>query len=207
MKILPAIHHFTDAENLRRILLTGEVRCHRTAACAVDIGDALIKSRRTQINVPCKPGGKVCDYVPFYFAPRSPMLYSIKCGNVPGVSPNPSRIVYLTTSTEAAYDAGLACVFSDGNAAAAFTAFYDDPAMLPQAVDWPLMQEGYWANTPEDSDRRRRRGAEFLVHNALPLALVTEIAVHDESVRSSVARALAEAGSTIAIRIRADWYF
>ena len=191
---LPAIHHFTDVENLERILLSGAVCCHRAAACVVDIGDTSIKSRRTQIDVPCGPGGKVCDYIPFYFAPCSPMLYSIQRGNVPGVSPDPRRIVYLTSSTEAAYNAGLACVFTDGNAAAAFTAFHDDPAMLAQVIDWPLMRARYWANTPEDSDRRRRRGAEFLVHDILPLGLVTEIGVHDDSVRSRVTRARDESG-------------
>jgi hypothetical protein len=71
---------------LDSILLSGEVGCHRTATYAVDIGDTSIKSRRARIEVRCRPGGKVCDYVPFYFAPRSPMLFSIQCGNVPGVS-------------------------------------------------------------------------------------------------------------------------
>lgn len=204
---MSAIHHFTDVANLERILLSGELRCHRAAECAVDIGDTSIKSRRARIDVPCGPGGKICDYTPFYFAPRSPMLYSIQCGNVQGVSSNQRRIIYLTSSTEAAYDAGLACVFTDGNAAAAFTAFHDDPAMLAQVVDWPLMRAWYWANTTDDSDRRRRRGAEFLVHGALPLGLVTEIGVHDDSVRLRVARALGEAGVTIAVSIRCDWYF
>lgn len=135
------------------------------------------------------------------------MLFSIQCGNVPGVDPDQRRLVYLTSSTEAAYDAGPACVFTDGNAAAAFTSFHDDPAVLVQVVDWPLMREQYWANIPADNDRRRRRGAEFLVHDALPLGLVTEIAVFDDSVRSSVARALGAAGLAIAVRIRRNWYF
>ena len=79
--------------------------------------------------------------------------------------------------------------------------------MLAQVVDWPLMREQYWANTPADNDRRQRRGAEFLVHDALPLELVTEIAVYDDSVRSSVARALGAAGLAIAVCVRRNWYF
>ena len=204
---VPVIYHFTDVVNLPVILAAGELRCHQMATTAVDVGDTSIKSRRTLIDVTCGPGGKVCDYVPFYYAPRSPMLSSIQFGNVPGVSPDQRRLVYLVSSTEAAYGADLACVFTDGNAATAFTNFYDDAAKLPQVVDWPLMRATYWFNTPEDPDRRRRRMAEFLVHRALPLELVAEIGVYDEAGESHVAGLLSVAGSTLPVTIRRDWYF
>lgn len=204
---MPAIYHFTDIGNLEGILRDGELRCHRMAATAVDVGDASIKSRRTVIPVPCGPRGMVCDYAPFYYAPRSPMLFSIKSGNVPDVSPDQRRLVYLVSSTEAAYEAGLACVFTDGNAAKAFTEFHDHGANLAEVVDWPLMRARYWFNTFEDPDRRRRRMAEFLVQGALPLELVTELAVCDEGVASHVAALLRDAGVTISVAIRRDWYF
>jgi hypothetical protein len=202
-----ALYHFTDVANLPAILAAGELQCHETAATAVDVGDPSIKSRRTLIDVTCGPGGKVCDYVPFYYAPRSPMLSSIQFGNVPGVSPDQRRLVYLVSSTEAAYGARLACVFTDGNAATAFTDFYDDPAKLSQVVDWPLMRVRYWSNTPEDPDRRRRRMAEFLVHRALPLELIAEIGVYDESVESHTAGLLGAADLTLQVAIRRHWYF
>ena len=177
------------------------------APTAVDVGDTSIKSRRTLINVRCGPGGMVCDYVPFYYAPRSPMLFSIKSGNVPGVSPDQRRLIYLVSSTEAAYEAQLGCVFTDGNAATAFTDFEDDPAELDQLVDWPLMRAMYWYNTPEDPDRRRRRMAEFLVHETLPLELVTEICMYDRHVQEHVVALLGGAGVELQVAIRRDWYF
>ncbi|MGO9791465.1 MAG: DarT ssDNA thymidine ADP-ribosyltransferase family protein [Solirubrobacteraceae bacterium] len=64
---MPPIYHFTDVENLPGILAAGELRCHRIAPSAVDVGDISIKARRTLIHVRCGPGGKVCDYVPFYY--------------------------------------------------------------------------------------------------------------------------------------------
>jgi len=201
---VPAIYHFTDIENLDGIVAAGQLRAHRVAQCAVDIGDRSIKARRSTIGVPCGRGGHVGDYVPFYFAPRSPMLFSIKSGNVPDVSSDQRRIVYLVSSSEAAYDAGLSCVFTDGNAAAAFTTFADDRALLSEIVDWPLVKGRYWTNTPEDPDRRRRRGAEFLVHDATPLAIIKEIAVYDQQARSMVA---AVVGDEPTIRVRRDWYF
>ena len=135
------------------------------------------------------------------------MLFRIKSGGVEGVSPDQRRILYFVSSTGAALDAGRSCVFTDGNAAAAFTAFYEDPELLSEVVDWPLMKERYWSNTPEDNDRRRRRCAEFLVHEALPLGLISEIGLYDAGVRSDVTQAVREAGSAIAVRVRSDWYF
>jgi hypothetical protein len=204
---LPPIYHFTDAANLPGILSANELRCHRMAPNVVDVGDASIKSRRALIDVKCGPGGKVCDYVPFYYAPRSPMLYSIICGNVPDVDPDQRRLVDVLSSTEAAYEAGLACVFTDGNAATAFTEFHDDPAKLDHVVDWPLMRARYWFNTPDDPDRRRRRMAEFLVHRSLPLGSVARLVVHDRGVASHVAGVLQAAGSAVPLAIRRSWYF
>ncbi len=207
VRVLAPIYHFTDVENLPQILAARELRCHRMASTAVDVGDTSIKSRRTLIDVPCGPGGKVCDYVPFYYAPRSPMLFSIKSGNVPGVSPDQRRLIYVVSSTEAVYETELGCVFTDGNAAAAFTNFGEDPAELDQLVDWPLMRATYWNNTLEDPDRRRRRMAEFLVYEALPLELVTEIGVYDRGVHELVVALLSSAGKELRVAIRADWYF
>ncbi len=204
---LPAIYHFTDVDNLARILAAGELRCHSTADCAVDVADATIKSRRMSKRVPCGPGGAVGEYVPFYFAPRSPMLFRIQRGGVEGVSSDPSRLAYVVSSTEAVLEAGLAYVFTDGNAAAAFTTFHDDADRLEEVVDWRLMKATQWANTADDPDRRRRRGAEFLVREALPFELVHELGVYDASVSPVVAGIAADVGRDVAIRIRANWYF
>ncbi len=198
---MPPIYHFTDVANLESILEVGALRCHRDASTVVEVGDRSIKRNRTLIEVDCGPGGRVCDYVPFYFAPRSPMLYTIMRGNVEGVDPDQRRLAYLVSSTEAAYAAGLECVFTDGNAATFnVTAFDADPANLETLVDWEVMTLRYWANTDEDPDRRRRRMAEFLIHDSVPLELFTEIGVTDGAVRKAVGTSVAEAGSDIPVK-------
>lgn len=146
----------------------------------------------------------VGDYVPFYFAPRSPMLFSIKCGNVQDVSSDQRRLVYLASTVERAYAAGLECVFTDGNAAAYFTEFADDPGAMDDHIDWPLMNAKMWNNTSDDPDRRRRRMAEFLVRDAFPLDVVVGIGVYDAGIRETVGEIV---GPNLAVSVRRDWYF
>jgi hypothetical protein len=177
------------------------------APVATDVGNQSIKANRSRRAVTCGPGGMVGDYVPFYYAPHSPMLFSIKCGNVPGVSSNQRRLVYLVSSTQAVYAAGLDCVITDGNAAVYITKFSEQEADLATMVDWPLMNERIWRNTDEDPDRVRRRMAEFLVHQALPLGLVSEIGVTDTHVQAYVAELAANMGRDVGIAIRQSWYF
>lgn len=201
---LPRIFHFTDVANLGSIMADGCVKAHRRARCNVDIGDQSVKRRRGTVTVPCGPEGTVGDYVPFYFATRSPMLFSISCGNVTGVSAEQRRLAYVIADTEAAYEAELDCVFTDGNAAAAISDFEDDPDRLGEHVDWPLMKQRYWANTDEDPDRRRRRMAEFLIHEEAPLGIVRGIAVYDQAMRGE---AVAIVAGILPVAVRPGWYF
>jgi hypothetical protein len=53
---------------------------------AGEVGDPQIKERCRNRAVNTGPGGTIGDYVPFYFAPRSPMLYRIACDHRDGVS-------------------------------------------------------------------------------------------------------------------------
>lgn len=203
---MPPVFHFTDYTNLEGILEAGVLRCPRVAPTKTNVGNLEIKDNRTRASVDCGPGGVVCDYVPFYFATCSPMLFSIKSGNVPGVEPKQGRLVYLVSSTEAMYAAGLECVFTDGNAAVYITTFDDDPANLATLVDWRIMREKYWSNTPEDGDRRRRRMAEFLVHEEVPIGLFTEIGVMTPRVKMAIDEALGDEWP-IPVRVRSSWYF
>jgi hypothetical protein len=166
-----------------------------------------IKARRTTIALGCGPGGVVGNYVPFYFAPRSPMLFRLQKEHTEGRGDGQRALIYVVTTTERLVAAGLECVFSDGNAAHHLSTFSADLSEMGERVDWELMEAMIWANTPEDGDRVRRRQAEFLVHGAVPLALVEELVVIDDSVRSRVQELLDQAGSTLPVVVRPHWYF
>lgn len=206
---MPTIYHFTHGRNLERILATRELRCHARARLdtVVDIADGGVKRWREGREVTCGPGGCVGDYVPFYFAPRSPMLYKISKGEVAGVDRDQRPLVYVVSATEEIAASGLQCVFSDGNAAKLITDFFDDLELLQSRVDWAVMRARIWKNTKEDGDRMRRRMAEFLIYGAVPLRLVAEIGVYDDGIRERADQLVEGAGLRIPVNVRPDWYY
>jgi hypothetical protein len=165
-----------------------------------------VQRRRARRHVPYKPYGTVHDYVPFYFAPRSPMLYTIVQGNVHSYSEGQDPLVYLVSTVQAIHEAHLQFVFTDGHCIIEYTNFYDDLADLSQ-IDWSLMRAHYWANTPDDSDRVRRRQAEFLVYRACPWHLITEIGVINREIKKVVVDSLERSSYKPPVIVRNSWYY
>jgi hypothetical protein len=80
----PKICHITSVANLASISTTGLLSDGRMAARGGpqrSIGMAKLKTRRFSLDVASHPGDVVADYVPFYFCPRSVMLYMFYKGN------------------------------------------------------------------------------------------------------------------------------
>lgn len=76
----PLLVHFTHVRNLRGIAERGLLADACGADPQVDCAEGGIKEARRRRIVPIGPGGVVADYVPFYYAPRSPMLRRIHGG-------------------------------------------------------------------------------------------------------------------------------
>ena len=197
-------------DNLRSILEQGGLwsdaqRRLRGVGCT-NIAYQNIKDRRALTAVPCGAGGSVADYVPFYFAPRSPMLFTIGKGNVPGYDRGEDPIVHLVTSTEAVVTAGLQYAFTDGHSTMRFTEFFDNVADLSK-VDWDIMETKYWRDTSDDNDRKRRRQAEFLVHEFCPWNIIEQIGVKTDAVRRQVTQIAQAVGHSPAVQLRRNWYY
>ncbi|MGI5198568.1 type II toxin-antitoxin system toxin DNA ADP-ribosyl transferase DarT [Streptomyces sp. CA-288835] len=205
------IYHFTHISNLPNVLDQGCINCDRIVredrSLQVECGDQAIKERRRLRKVDPFPGGVVADYVPFYFAPRSPMLYKIRKGSVPTYADGQDPLVYLVTSPRRLVETGCVSVFSDGNCAADITAIESDLARLGSHVDWSVMERERWNNTPEDPDRMRRRMAEFLVHERVPVAAVTHLAVRTQSRADAVRQLLDGRNLRLDVIVRPAWYY
>jgi hypothetical protein len=204
------IYHITHLGNLPSILAERGLCCdglraERRLPCK-GIAHESIKTRRAKTRVPVSSGGVLADYVPFYFAPRSPMLYTIHGGNVEGYTEGQVPVVHLVAQAERVVGDNLAFAFTDGHAVIALSDFYDDLVRLDR-VDWNIMRERYWADTSEDGDRKRRRQAEFLVHRFLPWSYIEEIGVINSAVAERVRAILADQANAPNVVVRRDWYY
>lgn len=208
------IAHFTHLDNLPAIIADGALGCDslaRQGRTAVEVGDTEIKEARRRRYVPVGPGGCVGDYVPFYFGPRSPMMFRIACDHRDGITdryPDGDRpLAYLVTTVGAVVDAGLGWVATDGNAAAATSRFCSALPDLDGMVDWPLMAAERWNNRPEDPDRQRRRMAEFLVYRGVPLPMITLVAAYDASYAARIGAMLTGHALAEQLVVRPSWYY
>lgn len=204
------LYHITHLDNLPGILQDGCLHCQQQLGTSgqhpVNIAHIGIQDRRALTTVPCGPGGILHDYVPFYFAPRSPMLYAIHRGNVETYDGGQTPLVYLVSTATHIQQAKQQFVFTDGHPTVAFTQFYTELADLTH-VDWPLMRAQYWNDTPQDPDRKRRRQAEFLVYNQVSLSTLIGIGLINERIQQHVEELLAAQPIKLPVRVRRNWYY
>lgn len=204
------IYHITHFRNLRSILECGGIHCDRAIAeqglPAQGIAHAHIKERRARRLVPVCQRGTLADYVPFYFAARSPMLYAISRGAVEGYTEGHRPILHLVGSVEGVAAEGLPFAFTDGHADMDFSGYFEDLRDLDK-IDWQIMMARYWRDTDDDPDRSRRRQAEFLVHRFFPWTLVRTIGVMNRGMAQEVEALLASAGHRPAVRVQTNWYY
>lgn len=204
------VYHFTHRRHLLSIVehgLLSDVDAAGSSRLEVEIGHTHIKERRRVRQVPVQPGGMVGDYVPFYFAPRSPMLFAIGAGNVATYGAGTVDLVYLVSSVERLLEHGCDLVFTDRNAVLATAAFRTNQADLDELVDWELMTEAIWRKTDRDPDRPERRSAECLAHRMVPWAAFLGVGTRTEAVATAVRQLLATVTADPFVRCRPGWYF
>lgn len=204
------LYHFTHISNVASIAAEGlfsDAQIEASRRTPTEVGHADVKRRRRNLAVPLAPGGWVADYVPFYFAARSPMLFIISKGDVPTYSGGQEEIVYLVTSTEKVVEERLPFVFTDRNAALRIAAYGNDLQDLDDYVDWDLMEGRMWNNTADELDRQERRMAEFLVHGHVPWSAFIGVAACNDDKCQQVEHALASVGAKVLVTPRPEWYF
>lgn len=202
--------HFTHVDHLPAVVehgLLSDTVAQSRGLLTNEVGNRGIKERRGARAVPIPPGGVVADYVPFYFAPRSPMMYSIYRGNVPEYVEGITPLIHLVTTVERLLELGCAVVTTDRNAVLGYAEFHQGLEALDGAIDWPLMRATMWNDTIDEPDRMERRMAECLVHGVVPWEAFTEIHVRTAERRSEVEELLGPGVTANLVRVTPDWYF
>lgn len=213
------LFHMTAIDNLDSILSKGALICKNSCSedqiHYVNIAHSSVQNKRNTKNVPVPPHGYLHDYVPFYFAPRSPMLYVINQGNVEGCHYRQDSIIYLQTTVERILGTSHLFVFTDRNASLDYAIFESDYTNLSKTVNWTYLTSPpaldsyckFFHDTVDYPQRREMRQAEFLVYNTFPIHLISEIGVHNNNVLMFVKRSLSKYHLNIPVSVKPDWYF
>ncbi|MBI3720352.1 MAG: DUF4433 domain-containing protein [Sphingobacteriales bacterium] len=201
------LYRLTHRDNLSHILQYGI--CHKDHPNAnpdyIAVGHKEIIGKRKEHPVKIKGYGNVGDYVPFYFTPKSIMLYNILTGY--GVQQfNPEELIIIAGTVTKLSACGNNYFFTNGQANTSITKHLNDLSMLNE-VDWEVIRSGDFKKTITDIDRPRRYQAEFLVHSHVPVNCIEAIAVYNESCATFVKRALAKTDWIIPVYIKKSFYF
>lgn len=208
----PKIYHITHVDNLAPIVAQGELfsdrRMFGRGGPAAAIGMSTIKHRRLALPVHCRAGTMVGEYVPFYFCPRSIMLYLIYRANHPDLSYQGGQdpIVHLEADlldvVAWATAAKRRWAFSLSNAGAAYARFRARTEELAE-VNW----DAVIATDFRPPEIKEGKQAEFLVHESFPWGLVTRIGVLSASVKAQAEASLAGGAHRPPVEIQPAWYY
>jgi hypothetical protein len=69
------------------------------------------------------------------------------------------------------------------------------------------MRSSYWHDIPEYPDRKSRRQAEFLVHQAVEWTLILGIGVYNQAHLAQVNALLAHASHKPPVQVQRRWYY
>lgn len=213
------IFHITAIDNLPNILASGGLLATNCKPPGhISIANEEVQRHRATKQVTLPPNGVIHDYVPFYFAPRSPMLYANYRGTHPNARPQ-SEIVHLCTKVQTIAGAGLPYVFYDHHAVKAFARCFNRLEDLNQ-IDWDLFYEtplmgGYsqhWKSThtganPKWIKRMEVRMAEFLVYQRLDFRYILGIGTQSAPQAAKVQETLQHYGLNTPVGVRAHWYY
>lgn len=209
----PKIYHITHVDNLPSIIAAGRLwsdaeRIRQGLACSV-VGMSEIKKRRLEdLPVPCHPGTLVGHYVPFYFCPRSIMLFVLYKGNHAELAYQGGQrpIVHLQADLHATVAAAdrqnVPWAFSTRNAGARYAPFFSSLEALGE-VSWTAVE----ASDFRSDDVKEGKQAEFLTFSSFPWALVEKVGVIDDAVLAQAASAISLATYQPPMAVERGWYF
>ena len=182
-KVLKYAFRITHIDNIPHILKNGLVKAGSPLHDEnyVPIGDPQIIGLRGDIEV---KGYRIGDYIPFYLGPRSPMLYVIQHGYNGVQRVEPEKIVYCVIRLDDLINNNIDCIFTDGHAVSFLTSFYsrDKLSSINEIVKFDDVYSSQW-NSEEDLDLKRRKEAELLIKNDLPVQFLRGFVVYNNKAK------------------------
>lgn len=202
-------YRITHVNNLKLLLQSGIVnKNHPMASCNYEnIGNPDIIGIRDDFPVKIKDYGYIGEYVPFYFTPKSVMLYNIITGHNDSKVKRRDRTEILIIRCLISDLTKLPkWFFSDGQANTKISEHFNDLNKLDK-IDWRIIYSSDFSRTEEDPDKIRRYQAEFLVYKEVPFNFVESLCVYDSNVASRLSEVLIDNGVDLNINIKPNYFF
>jgi hypothetical protein len=207
----PKLYHIVHVDRLPSIVADQHLWCDaeiaRRAPVGTTIGMGSIKRRRLEeLMLTSHPGLHVGDCVPFYFCPRSVMLYLIYRANHEDLAYRGGQgpILHLEADLQAAVNWALETdrrwAFTLSNAGSYYFEDRCDLGRLHE-VDWDAVQATNWQRCKEEKQ------AEFLMEHCFPWHLVERVVACSRPVAVQASQALPANGHRPPVEVRPDWYY
>ena len=206
----PKIHHIVHMDRLASIVkdkyLWSDAESRQRTSPGTGIGINSIKQQRSTRHLSSHQGLRVGECVPFYFCPRSVMLYMIWRGNDERLSYRGGQeaIIHLEADLRQAVawaeQHGLRWVFTLSNAASHYFEDRCDLAQLEE-IDWNAIEAQNWKGCKE------KKQAEFLTERQFPWEGFSRIGVLSRQVYEQVKGTLQAAEHKPPVAIKPDWYY
>jgi hypothetical protein len=158
------------------------------------------------------PGLFVGQCVPFYFCPRSVMLYLIYRANHDELSYRcgQGQIIHLESDLREAVAwaerEGRRWAFTLSNAGAFYFEDRCDLGKLDE-INWDAVTATKWSGLFVSPRVKEGKQAEFLVEQCFPWDLVERVGVHSLGVAQKVSGILQGARRRTTVEVRPDWYY
>lgn len=208
----PKIYHIVPINRLSSIIAENclwcdtEVRQRNLPGTAIGMNN--IKERRLRKTLASHPHLHVGDCVPFYFCPRSIMLYLIAQGNHPELTYHGGQepVIHLEADLHAAVtwaNGNNRCwAFTLSNAGSEYFEDRSDLKQLHQ-INWDAVYSRDW----REPSVKEGKQAEFLMEQSFPWQLIERVGVFSQMIYREIVNALPLDGHRPNVELRREWYY
>lgn len=183
-------YHFTSLQNLESIIESGLLSTNIKLAKGVghiNVAEESIQNRRSTMIVPGQNGRVVHDYVPFYFAKKTPMQLAVL--NKKNV--DQELLIYFSIPVSI-IESRAGVLFTNASANTDIAPNFYSVHELPSLNDlnWNVIDDNRWSYP--DDDERHQKMAELLIPDQVFLSEISEIITWNGSISNYVKRIFEE---------------
>jgi hypothetical protein len=213
----PKIYHIAHVDRLAAIIADGALLSDAAVIASgrpgTTIGMGSIKQRRlTELESASRPGLFVGQCIPFYFCPRSIMLFLIYCANHPELTYRGGQepIIHLECDLRAAVawaeHERHRWAFTLSNAR---SRYFEDRADLDQLseINWEAVATNRWPGSNISRQVKEGKQAEFLVEGSFPWSLVARVGVRTRAIAQQVSEAMRPSRHRPPVEVLPAWYY